>query len=259
MVKKIVFWIIIVIVLATTIFLIINNIDKSEPLYVAHQGYASKYPGNTALSFEKASEMPYYGIETDIRETKDGVFICNHDKDVAFKDGTKELIKDANYSELMAKPLKNNKTNDEVYICRFDEYLDICKNGGKIAVIELKDDSFNEEQIARIFQIIDEHYNRNGVIFIGFDFDTICRVHNYDKSVKVQYLSSTPGDKNFAKCLDLGISLDVHFAVCTASLVKKFHKKGLTVQVWTVDSSIIKHYVRRLKVDLITSNVFYEN
>ena len=56
MAKKIVVWIILIIVLAVTSFLIINNISKSNPQYVAHQGYSSKYPGNTALSFTKAAE-----------------------------------------------------------------------------------------------------------------------------------------------------------------------------------------------------------
>ena len=259
MAKKIIVWIILVIVLATTIFLLINNIDKSEPLYVAHRGYSSKYPGNTALAFEKAAEMPFYGIETDIRETVDGVFVCNHDRDVEFYDGTKRPVNGSKYSELMAKPLKNTVTSDEIYICKFDEYLDICKNGGKIAVIELKDDSFNDEQIVRIFQIIDEHYDRDHCIFIAFDFESLCRVHNYDGNVGVQYLSSKLNDKNFDKCLELGISIDVHFTICTASLVRKFHKKGLTVQVWTVDNKILRNMLRRLKVDLITSNELYEN
>ena len=259
MVKKIIVWIIIIIVLATTIFLLINNIDKSEPLYTAHQGYSSKYPGNTALAFEKAADMPFYGIETDIRETGDGIFVCNHDKEVLYYDGTKRVVKESTYAELVEKTLKNDVTDDEIYLCRFDEYLKICKNGGKIAVVELKDDSLNDEQIVRIFQIVDEYYDRDHCIFIGFDFESICRVHNYDQNVKVQYLSNKPGDKNFDKCLDLGISIDVHFAICTPTLVKKFHNKGLIVQVWTVDSKIVRNFLRRMKVDMITSNVFYEN
>ena len=258
MVKKIIVWIILIIVLGTTIFLLINNIEKSEPLYVAHRGYSSKYLGNTALAFEKAAEMPFYGIETDIRETIDGVFVCNHDKDVVYYDGSTKVVSETSYSELIAKPLKNDITDDEVYLCRFDEYLTICKNGNKIAVVEIKD-SFNDDQIQRVFQNIDIYYDRDHCIFIGFDFDSICRVHNYDGNVQVQYLSNKPNDKNFNKCLELGISVDVHFTICTPSLVRKFHKKGLTVQVWTVDNKILRNMMRRLKVDLITSNELYEN
>ena len=258
MAKKIVVWIILIIVLAVTIFLIINNISKSNPQYVAHQGYSSKYPGNTALSFTKAAEMPFDGIETDIKQTSDGLFVCNHDNTVVYNDGTKLKISTSTYAELKAKPLKNDKTDDEVYLCGFDEYLDICKNGGKIAVIELKED-FSDEKVAKAFEIIDAHYDRSKCLFIAFDFDSICRVHSYDGNVEVQYLSKTINDENIEKCLNLGISLDIQFALCTEILVKKFHAKGLKVNVWTVDSKIVKEFLRRMKVDYITTNKLYEN
>ena len=258
MVKKIIVWIILIIVLGTTIFLLINNIEKSEPLYVAHRGYSSKYPGNTALAFEKAAEMPFYGIETDIRETIDGVFVCNHDKDIVYYDGNTKVVSETSYSELIVKPLKNDITDDEVYLCRFDEYLTICKNGNKIAVVEIKD-SFNDDQIQRVFQNIDLYYDRNHCIFIAFDFDTLVRVQKFDNEAIIQYLSNTIGDNNIEKCLELGFSVDLHFAICTPSLVRKFHNKGLTVQVWTVDGKITRNFMRRLKVDMITSNVYYEN
>ena len=163
MAKKIIVWIILVIVLATTIFLLINNIDKSEPLYVAHRGYSSKYPGNTAKDKEKAAEMPFYGIETDIRETVDGVFVCNHDRDVEFYDGTKRPVNGSKYSELMAKPLKNTVTSDEIYICKFDEYLDICKKiRDRVENVTITSDFIvgfpgeTQEQFEETLSVIDE-------------------------------------------------------------------------------------------------------
>ena len=52
-----------------------------KPCFIAHRGYSGKYLQNTEESFIKAVEHGSGGIETDVRITKDGVFV------VAFIDG----------------------------------------------------------------------------------------------------------------------------------------------------------------------------
>jgi glycerophosphoryl diester phosphodiesterase len=46
---------------------------------IAHRGYSSLYPENTALAFEKAIEVGADYIETDLRFSSDGVIVCCHD------------------------------------------------------------------------------------------------------------------------------------------------------------------------------------
>ena len=53
-------------------------VPKSEVRYVAHRGYSDRYVDNTAEAFKAAAKMNFYGIETDVRETADGIFVCNH-------------------------------------------------------------------------------------------------------------------------------------------------------------------------------------
>ncbi|MBR4173140.1 MAG: hypothetical protein IKR46_02080, partial [Clostridia bacterium] len=120
---------------------------KSAPLYVAHRGYSISNPDNTPLSFAAAANKDFWGIETDIRFTKDGVPVCNHDADVKYADGTTLAIKDNDYATLRAKPLLNEKTKDNVYLCPLSEYLSCCAAGNKVAVIELKY-LFSDEELA---------------------------------------------------------------------------------------------------------------
>ena len=50
--------------------------------FVAHRGYSNGAPENTVPAFELAGENGFWGIETDIQESADGVFMCMHDEDI---------------------------------------------------------------------------------------------------------------------------------------------------------------------------------
>ena len=231
---------------------------KSDPEYVAHRGYSEYYPDNTAASFTAATQKDFFGIETDVRKTADGVLVCSHDADAIFVDGSKLKVEESTYAELTAKPLKNTKTKDDAYICTFKEYLSICKKGNKVAVVELKD-VFTEEMVNQVLAEIDETYDRKKCTVIAFDYDSLYRVRLADPTMELQYLSSEKRDPRFEECLEKGISIDVHYRVLTRTLVKKFHDKGLEVNVWTINDTRRKNRVRRLGVDYVTSNLFYEN
>ena len=230
----------------------------SDPLFIAHQGYSDRYVGNTAASFRAAAKMAFYGIETDIRATADGVFVCNHNESAKFADGGERTISASTYAELSEKPLRNTKTDEETYICLFEEYLRICKSGGKIAVIELKE-TFSTEKLTQILRIIDEQYDRTKVSVISFYMETLLRVRQLDPSVEIQYLSSTVNDPVFGLCLTEGIPIDVRQPVLSKHLANVFHSRGLKVNVWTVNKKSDLWRVRYQQTDFVTSNLFCES
>ena len=230
---------------------------KSAAKYVAHRGYSQTYLGNTEDAFKAAAEMSFYGIETDIRKTKDGVLVCNHDDTVKFADGDEKEVSDSTYAELIAKPLKNDKTDSDVYLCTFERYLQVCKSGNKVAVIELKED-FSEADILIILAMVDAVYDRASVSVISFYFDPLLRVKAADSSIDLQYLSETKGDPLFERCLEEKISIDVRQSRLTGKMVRAFHKAGLTVNTWTVNKEFDRNIVRIKGVDYITTDVFSE-
>ena len=228
---------------------------KSTPKYVAHRGYSQKYLGNTEEAFKAAAEMSFYGIETDVRKTKDGIFVCNHDETVKYAGGEEKAVSDATYAELMAKPLKNDKNDNDVYLCTFERYLEICKSGNKVAVIELKED-FSAEDLLAILDTVDAIYDRASVSVISFYFDALLRVRAADATIDLQYLSETKNDVLFERCLEEKISIDVRQSILTKKMVKDFHAAGLTVNTWTVNKEFDRNIVRIKGVDYITTDVF---
>ena len=256
-------WIIAAIIFGTALLVLLVLLGiyifspRSDVKYVAHQGLSADNLGNTADAFRAASAKGFYGIETDVRETKDGVFVCNHDEDVKYKDGSKLNVASSTFAELNAKPLLNAKSNADVYLCTFVDYLDICKDGGKIAVIELKE-VCAEEKLGRILDLVDLHYDRKSVCFIAFDLVNLTRLRAIDATLGLQYLSETKKDPLFKECLEQKISIDVKQNVLTKKMVKDFHNAGLTVNVWTVDRKYDLSIVRIKGVDYVTTDVFYE-
>ena len=230
---------------------------ESGPKFVAHKGYSKYYLGNTEAAFRAAASKSFYGIETDIRKTKDGHYVCNHDATVRYADNTEKRISSSTLEELLAAPIENNTTDSEEYLCTFETYLRACKEGNKVAVIELKD-YFGKTDIQNILAIIDEEYDREKVSFITFIYALLPIVRHEDPDIELQYLSQTKDDPNIDLCLDSDISVDVKYTILTEEMVQSFHAAGLTVNVWTVNERSELRAVKALGVDYVTTDLFYE-
>lgn len=132
----------------------------TEYRYVAHQGKVNtKYRGNTIPAFKQAAASKHlYGIETDIYRTADGEYVCLHGEDTGLASGGKDgatwagmNIWNTKLSKLRAKKVKGYK------LPTLGEYLDICKSGGKVAFIEIKNPELSDE-VDYAPEVVDEVY-----------------------------------------------------------------------------------------------------
>lgn len=77
----------------------------SQALLVAHRGAHDNAQGifeNTLEAFQLAKDMGCWGIEFDVHTTADGVFVVNHDPDLARLWGHDLAIADLSFSQLRA-------------------------------------------------------------------------------------------------------------------------------------------------------------
>ena len=230
--------------------------EESGPKYVAHRGYSQYYVDNTEASFRAAAQKPFYGIETDIRKTKDGYFVCNHDAEVKYAGGSKKTISSTKRDALLSKPLVNTKTEEDAYLCTFETYLQVCKAGNKVAVIELKDSLYSQDDLYSILEIIDNEYTRKKVTFISFSYQPLSLLRTLAPTIPLQYLSQTENDEKFDRCIRENVSIDVKQTILTEELIERFHAAGLTVNVWTVNEEAELQMVLDLGVDYVTTNLF---
>lgn len=72
----------------------------STPIAFAHRGGASDAPENTMPAFQRAIDLGYRYIETDVHATRDGVLLAFHDDDLSRTCGRQGLISELDYAEV---------------------------------------------------------------------------------------------------------------------------------------------------------------
>lgn len=231
-----------------------GRIKTADVCMIAHKGYSGKYPENTDTAFTGAALNGSGGIETDVRVTKDGIFVCNHNATVRFKDGTELDVASSTYDELTAQPLLNDKTDDDVYLCTFRRYLEICREHRLICFIELKGE-YDEEQISACFRLAEEVYDLSMCILQSFEFDNLVKAHEMFPMLKIM-LTWGKGCGDYRRCFDYGFDIDASYRSLSKKLIRDFHKRGLKVACWTVNSKHVLRYCRMLGVDYIESDYF---
>ena len=222
--------------------------------FIAHRGLSGEYYENSEQAFRAAADSDFfYGIETDIYFTADGVAVCAHDDD-AFTDAA-VTITQSRYSDIAKLPLKENSygfTGAE--ICTMDTYLSICAESGKAAVIELKQEDMTDEEIKFIIDSAREYCGDNFVL-ICFDKASIEVAESYDNGIVTQHLSNY-GFLGLLSVWD-GYNISLTHGKMSKTLVREAHKHGREVGVWTVNEYDLVEKYADMGVDYITTNFDY--
>ena len=110
----------------------------------AHRGLSNRYPENTVLAFREAGKVPcYFGMETDVQMTKDGVLVCMHDYTIDRTTNGTGKVSDYTWKELRKFWIDggtgwNDKYTHKLRIPTFKEYLKVCKKTNLVPYVELK-------------------------------------------------------------------------------------------------------------------------
>lgn len=257
----------------------LNDLDVAKAQsarYIAHRGLNAlgdvTLPANTVQSFRAAAASTgVWGIETDVWQTRDGVLVCMHDADAV--KGVKDVTA-ATWDEVRSTPLKDYKDGN-YYAPTFEEYLSIVREGGKVAVVEIKDKSLSEETMDEMLSTA----RRMGVsvTVISFYLPKLLYLRAQDPSLPCMWLvdkgwrryqrALPEGDGSATlpelvdECLTAGIFLSSEYTFLDAhekegdGWIAAFHRAGLSVGVWTIDSlETALYFTGVLGVDYITSN-----
>lgn len=224
------------------------------PAFIAHRGYSSRYQANTEEAFLGALAHGSDGIETDVHFTLDGVLVVNHNAEVTYADGSTLTIADHTFAELTAKPLLNEHTETEQYLCTFRRYLEICRQGNVIAFIEFKG-IFPDDRIRAAFEIAKEVYTLEMCSLQSFQFDNLLRAHEMYPELGIMYTCGER-DENVERCLTLGFDIDMSYRGIDGATVRDFHEKGLKVGLWTANTREVFDFCLAQNVDYIESDVF---
>lgn len=93
-----------------------------ESVNFAHRGCCESVPRNSMTAFDKASNQNL-AIETDLRQTKDGILVLFHDDTTNLKLGLPGSIADYNFDKLSNYPFVYNDSTTQEFIISFTQLL----------------------------------------------------------------------------------------------------------------------------------------
>ncbi len=221
---------------------------------VAHRGVSGLEIENSAAAFLAAGNRSYYGVETDIRKTRDGFYVCSHDADTH---RTCEIIADVEKTDfsrlrqLNLHDVDGRTDRGELIICSAQEYRKICRKYDKVCVTELKR-NFSREELEDIVEIFGGH---DGVCWISFFFDPLARLREMNPDAHCQFLVSSWADNIPERLSEAGMGLDIEQSALTRERIAACHARGVEVNAWTVDDPKRAEELISWDIDYITSNI----
>ena len=240
---------------------------------VCHRGMWNE-PGssqNSIRSLVKADSIGAWGSELDVWLTKDGVLVVNHDPTIGGVE-----IQHANYSDIQKMKLSNGES-----LPTLEQMLRAASSLRVNVVIELKkhtdkngkvDQGREKNAVKKIIEMVHDNGLDSRVSYISFSSHAI-------KLFAKQAPNGTPvlfldgkrgkdapnGDPTFL--LESEMSLDVlkqsgvngidyRYEILTKMpyLIDEAHKRGMKVNVWTVDKPEEIRWCIAHGVDYITTN-----
>jgi glycerophosphoryl diester phosphodiesterase len=235
---------------------------SQPPIIIAHRGASAYSPENTLVAFEQAIVMGATIIETDVHQTKDSVVVLMHDLTVDRTTNGNGSIKDLTFSEF--KNLKVNVTKTlTVPPPSLEEAIELI-NGRCQLLIELKKGNAYYPNIEKHIVDLIAKYNAQSWVHTihSFDKQALVNVAKRDSSINLQKLIvfnlplvSFNFDKHFNKDdFKNWEGVNVYYKFCSKRVIKKIHKLGKTVYVWTVNKPRKARKLAKRGVDGIITN-----
>lgn len=230
----------------------IFNAAHSQTKIIAHRGFWKVNPitsENSIQSLKNAQQLGVYGSEFDVRMTKDGVLVVNHD----------EHINKIEISETLFSELKNQQLSNGENISTLEDYLVQGKKSKKVKlIIEIKPAKKPELEMSlveKILKAVKDFKLQNQVEFISFSL-TICKeIKKIDKKAKVQYLN---GELSPDEIKAIGLNgIDYHYSVFLEEhpdWMGRAKGLGLKTNTWTVNDAETFRKLKEMGVDFVTTN-----
>ena len=209
----------------------IPNLQPKNNRDIAHRGYT---PGgifdNSAEGFRLAGEKGFWGCETDVRFDANGNLVCSHN---AVKKG-------------------QNPTT-------FEEYLDICKEYGMTAIIDLKyekgPNNADEKLSPSILKVIKEKGMMNSCVLQTNNPTDISYIRENSKDARIWYLTDVISDKNVKLAQENKVEcVNTSNTENNAYRIKKLTENGIDVCVWNVQTESKKNSLLNMGAKYVMSD-----
>ena len=225
-------------------------------LCLAHRGVPSRVPENTLPSFQEAFKTDVDGVELDVMETADGVLIVSHSHDLEQITGSSGNVWEMPYAAIASlnAAYRWGDKFPHTTIPRLEDVLEALPEDMLIN-IELKtrrwfSPGFEEKVIAMVrrYRLVKRS------IISSFNPYALLKVRWLEPELAIGYIwrdTLVPWYLRRACFMNLVHPdfLHPHVRVVTPDVVAKAHRRGMKVNVWTVNNRPMIQYLESIGVD----------
>lgn len=225
---------------------------KAQTQIIAHRGYWQSQPPtteNSLKSLENAQKLKIYGAEFDVRMTKDGVLVVNHDEHHA-----KMEISETDFKELEKEKLSNGEN--------FPTLKDYLKQGKKDKslklIVEIKPDKTKEKEdelVQKTLKMIKDMKLESQSEYISFSLNICKEIKKAEPTFKVQYLT---GELSPQQIKNEGLDgIDYHYSIFdkNPTWISEAKALGLITNSWTVNDVAVYEKLKAQGIGFITTNI----
>lgn len=250
---------------------VIGKIESDSARFIAHRGLSAQAPENTVYAFELAGKQAYWGIETDVRRTKDGEFVLCHDTTLKKMCGVDKRPEDMDFEEIRKLKIvggnniaKYKNITSANRIATLEEYLEVCIKYDKVPLIEMKVEQKNGEKLNMKEEDLKDLYEKvKGIMgdrvytYTSFNLETLLQMRfitRNDNNINIRHITNHPNLDNLSYYRKRKIQLDCNYKNVSLSTLNDFHAAGVTICAWVIDDKETAwDYIQR-DADYITTN-----
>jgi glycerophosphoryl diester phosphodiesterase len=220
---------------------------------IAHRGFSGRYPENTMLAFEKAAELPIDAIELDVHSTRDGKIVVIHDSTLDRTTNKNGRVFDYSWDSLkkvdagfLFDPAGKNEFPFRGKGVTVPLLEDVLKAFPHMKfIIEIKQTLPAVEEV--IYRLIRKYRMEENVIVASEHSEPLQRFRNLALHVATSFSKEEAAEfhrlyrlrlSNFYRCRGDVIAIPEMYKnqkLVTKGFVEAARRKGLALQIWTVN------------------------
>jgi glycerophosphoryl diester phosphodiesterase len=208
-------------------------LDWPGPLAFAHRGGASEAPENTLPAFERAVDLGYTYLETDVHVTSDGVLVAFHDTDLSRTCGRPGIITELPWSDVSTARVEGREP-----IPLMEDLLEA------FPAARFNIDCKSNAAVSALVSVIKRTNSRHRVCLSAFDDRRLIRLRDAlgpgvctglgpAQVAALRVLGRTAGGGGAAQVpVRQG-----RITLVDERFVRVAHRRGIQVHVWTIDDA----------------------
>lgn len=204
-----------------------NLPDPARTWIAAHRGGHLTVPENSLASVDEAIRAGADIVELDVRETKDGVMVLLHDKNLDRTTTGKGELLQLTYAETQQLYLTHQGEITRYRIPTFREALAYAK--GKI-MIDIDFKISGMEARKRAYEVIEELGMESQVLFFLYDYTEMDSLYKINPRIKM--MPRAYNDDQMRKIIDKGLTDVIHVdpSFENSPLLREAREKG--IRLW---------------------------